>query len=76
VILPVFKAGDPSLRGVDGGFDSHSSPPYLLIYQYVTATRGNIKGEACGFLAHKQAPSVRSVQLGYTENQSKSHKFV
>lgn len=57
-------------------FDSHSSPPYLLIYQYVTATRGNIKGEACGFLAHKQAPSVRSVQLGYTENQSKSHKFV
>jgi len=28
VILPVFKAGDPSLRGVDGGFDSHTLPPY------------------------------------------------
>jgi hypothetical protein len=27
VILPVFKAGDPSLRGVDGGFDSHTLPP-------------------------------------------------
>src|SRR5689334_8975881 len=27
VILPVFKAGDPFLRGVDGGFDSHTLPP-------------------------------------------------
>ena len=29
MILPVFKAGDPSLRGVDGGFDSHTLPPSL-----------------------------------------------
>ena len=27
VTLPVFKAGDPSLCGVDGGFDSHTLPP-------------------------------------------------
>ena len=27
VILPNFKLGDPSLRGRDGGFDSHSLPP-------------------------------------------------
>jgi hypothetical protein len=30
VILPVFKAGDPSLRGMDGGFDSHTLPPNWL----------------------------------------------
>ncbi len=27
MILPVFKAGDPALRGSDGGFDSHTLPP-------------------------------------------------
>ena len=27
VILPAFKAGDPLLRGSDGGFDSHTLPP-------------------------------------------------
>jgi hypothetical protein len=27
VILPAFKAGDPFLRGGDGGFDSHTLPP-------------------------------------------------
>ena len=27
VILPNFKLGDPSLRGRDGGFDSHTPPP-------------------------------------------------
>jgi len=29
VILPAFKAGDPGLRGPDGGFDSHTSPPTI-----------------------------------------------
>ena len=37
------------------GFDSHTSPPYLLKIQAVTSARGSIKGEACGFLAHKPA---------------------
>ena len=27
VILPNFKLGDPSLRGRNGGFDSHTLPP-------------------------------------------------
>ena len=27
VILPAFKAGDPALCGLDGGFDSHTLPP-------------------------------------------------
>jgi hypothetical protein len=32
VILPVFKAGDPALRGSDGGFDSHTLPPSFVRY--------------------------------------------
>src|SRR5690242_21575055 len=35
VILPVFKAGDPSLRGVDGGFDSHTLPPLPFIWNHL-----------------------------------------
>ncbi len=27
VTFPAFKAGDPVLRGPDGGFDSHTLPP-------------------------------------------------
>jgi len=27
VTFPAFKAGDPSLREPDGGFDSHTPPP-------------------------------------------------
>jgi hypothetical protein len=27
VTFPAFKAGDPTPRGPDGGFDSHTSPP-------------------------------------------------
>src|SRR5437588_20153 len=30
VILPVFKTGGGHLRGVCGGFDSHSLPPTIL----------------------------------------------
>jgi len=28
VIFPAFKAGDSALRGSNGGFDSHTLPPY------------------------------------------------
>jgi hypothetical protein len=30
VIFPAFKAGDSVLRGSNGGFDSHTLPPYLV----------------------------------------------
>jgi hypothetical protein len=30
VISPVFKAGDSVLSGSNGGFDSHTPPPYPL----------------------------------------------
>ena len=29
MIFPAFKAGDSVLRGSNGGFDSHTLPPYL-----------------------------------------------
>src|SRR5712692_2461454 len=36
VTFPAFKAGDPALRGSDGGFDSHTLPPYLFGIHKVT----------------------------------------
>ena len=30
VTCPAFKAGDSALRDPNGGFDSHTLPPYLL----------------------------------------------
>ncbi len=44
MILPVFKAGDPSLRGVDGGFDSHTLPPYSFVNQKLAGSGGGQKG--------------------------------
>ena len=32
VILPNFKLGDPSLRGRNGGFDSHTLPPISCVF--------------------------------------------
>jgi hypothetical protein len=31
VTFTAFKAGDPFLRGADGGFDSHTLPPNLSV---------------------------------------------
>ena len=35
MILPNFKLGDPSLRGRNGGFDSHTLPPTLERKQFM-----------------------------------------
>jgi hypothetical protein len=48
VTFPAFKAGDSVLRGSNGGFDSHTLPPHLLIcreLQMNEAARGGIKGK-------------------------------
>jgi len=40
VIFVAFKAIDPVLRGQDGGFDSHTLPPYLSDATHVIEKRG------------------------------------
>jgi len=40
VISPAFKAGDSVLRGSNGGFDSHTLPPYPFDLSEVTKIRG------------------------------------
>jgi hypothetical protein len=41
VTFPAFKAGDSVLRGSNGGFDSHTLPPYPLDVTDVTKRRGS-----------------------------------
>jgi hypothetical protein len=41
VTFPAFKAGDSVLRGSNGGFDSHTLPPYPFDVTDVTKKRGS-----------------------------------
>ena len=44
VILVAFKAIDPVLRGQDGGFDSHTLPPYLTSAEALDLCVRELKG--------------------------------
>jgi len=54
VISPAFKAGDSVLSGSNGGFDSHTLPPYLTEMTAVAkkneAAKGGISGKGTGFV--------------------------
>jgi hypothetical protein len=44
VTVPAFKAGDSALRESNGGFDSHTLPPYLTGMRDVRKKQGS-KGQ-------------------------------
>ena len=54
MIFPAFKAGDSVLRGSNGGFDSHTLPPYLAEMTTVAkkneAAKGGIGTKGTGFV--------------------------
>jgi len=53
VTSPAFKAGDSVLSGSNGGFDSHTLPPYLTEMTTVAkneAAKGGISGKGTGFV--------------------------
>jgi len=54
VTFPAFKAGVSALRGSNGGFDSHTLPPYLIGMKVVAkkneTAKSGINGKGTGFV--------------------------
>ena len=74
--FPVFKAGDSSLSGSNGGFDFHTPPPYFRSYYAGTGDLLSVAQRWFSGLLHKIGATVPAGLAFPSSTDGVFHRFL